>query len=512
MAYTAFITRIKNMRPHPNADRLQMGECFGNTVIVSMEYTDNQLGVYFPSDGQLSVAFAEANNLLRKKDENGNNIGGYMDPDKRNVTAIKLRGEKSDGLFLPLTSLESFGDITTLKEGDRIDTFNGHEICCKYIPKRNNRQGRVSDGNRTRKRKVPVAPLFNEHADTEQLAYNLGAFKWGDEIEITLKMHGTSQRTAYLPVFKGWKCKNKFFDSLVKYAGEKPNLSPLVKKYVETAIAHATPIYDWDSVSGTRRTVLDNYDGGFYGSNEFREQHSKFFEGKLWKGEEVFYEVVGFTHTGAPIMASCDNKKLNDKDFIKQYGNTTTFSYGCYPDGEPDVKILTTEVVEASYEGTGTDFIKTNGGTLTISHVRTIPKNQSDIYVYRMTMTNEDGDVVEYTPDFMRYRCEQMGVKTVPVLWKGTIPDYELLNSEHLIEGEKPWSAGDWIKRVAERYYDGPDPIGKTHVREGVVVRILNRPKFCAYKHKNWSFKALEGIVKVEAEAPDMEEAEEVVE
>ena len=73
-------------------------------------------------------------------------------------------------------------------------------------------------------------------------------------------------------------------------------------------------------------------------------------------------------------------------------------------------------------------------------------------------------------------------------------------------------NAGDFIKRVAERYYDGPDPVGKTHVREGVVVRILNRPKFCAYKHKNWSFKALEGIVKVEAEAPDMEEAQDATE
>ena len=55
MAYTAFITRLKNVRSHPNADRLKMGECFGNTVIVSMEYEDNQLGVYFPSDGQLST-------------------------------------------------------------------------------------------------------------------------------------------------------------------------------------------------------------------------------------------------------------------------------------------------------------------------------------------------------------------------------------------------------------------------------------------------------------------------
>ena len=461
MAYTAFITRLKNVRPHPNADRLQMGECFGNTVIVSLEYEDNQLGVYFPSDGQLSVAFAEANNLLRKKDENGNNIGGYMDQDKRNVTAIKLRGEKSDGLFLPLKSLETFGDIATLNEGDRIDNFNGHEICCKYVPRRNVRHGHVSGGNKTRKKKVDVAPLFTEHADTEQLAYNLSAFKPDDEIEITLKMHGTSQRTAHLPVFKGYK--RTFWDWLLRREG--------------------TPIYDWGYVSGTRRTVLENFEGGYYGSNEFREAHSKFFEGKLWKGEEVYYEVVGFTHTGAPIMSTADNKKLNDKDFIKQYGKETVFSYGC-----------ATHAFMTKLEDN-------------------LP--QSDIYVYRMTMTNEDGDVVEYTPDFMRYRCEQMGVKTVPVMWRGSIEAYEdvyncvyCANGIHNVGFRSDESVGDAVRAAAEFFYDGPDPIGKTHVREGVVVRILNRPKFCAYKHKNWSFKALEGIVKVEAEAPDMEEAD----
>jgi hypothetical protein len=54
--------------------------------------------------------------------------------------------------------------------------------------------------------------------------------------------------------------------------------------------------------------------------------------------------------------------------------------------------------------------------------------------------------------------------------------------------------------------------VGKTHVREGVVVRILNRPKFTAYKHKNFSFKVLEGIAKVDADAPDMEEAQDVTE
>ena len=438
MSYCGYIVKVKEIRPHNNADRLQIVTFFGNDTVVDMSIKMGDCGIYFPSDGQLSVEFAEANNLLRKKDDAGNNIGGYMDPDKRNVTAIKLRGEKSDGLFLPLASLVTFGDISKLREGDRIDTFNGHLICEKYIPRRNPSAKNHVQGNRTRKQKVAIAPLFAEHADTEQLAYNLGAFKPGDEIEITLKVHGTSQRTGYLPVLKGYK--KSLLDKIFRREGK--------------------PIYDWGYVSGTRRVVLEDFDGGYYGSNEFRETHSKFFEGKLNKGEEIFYEVVGFTHTGTPIMASGDNKKLNDKEFVKQYGQTTVFSYGC----KPTVSVDSDDI-------------------------------QSDIYVYRMTMTNEDGFVVEYTPDFMRYRCEQMGVKCVLVFDQFNIP----------AKNKKP---GEYVIERAEKYYDGPDPIGKTHIREGVVVRILNRPKFCAYKHKNWSFKALEGIVKVEATAPDMEEAQ----
>lgn len=461
MSYTGFVCQIKNLRNHPNGDNLYLGECFGNTVAVSRNgYTPGMTGVYFPTDGQLSTEFCQANNLLRLRDENGHSIpgGGYMDPDKRNVTAIKLRGEKSDGLFLPLSCLDycfEDGAAAHLKIGDTIDVVNGHDICTKYIPRGSKRVGRPTDGNRTRKKRVPLAPLFVEHADTEQLAYNLGAFRNGDEVEITLKMHGTSQRTGFLPVFSGFR--RTIWDKLFRRDGE--------------------PIYTYDIVTGTRRTVINGEDGGYYGSNAFRMPHAELFRGKLWKGETVYYEVVGFTDTGTPIMAECSNKKLNDKEFVKQYGQTTTFSYGCAR--QPIAGL-------ADPNDPNTAFVTP----------------QSDIYVYRMTMTNEDGNIVEYTPDFMRYRCEQMGVKTVPVFWKGTIPENPASANDPTIE------PGEWIKNVAERFYDGPDPIGKTHVREGVVVRIINKPKFCAYKHKNWYFKALEGIVKIEAEAPDMEEAD----
>ena len=381
-----------------------------------------------------------------------------------------------------------------------ITTINGHDICQKYIPKSNHRAS-APGGNKTRKRKDPIAPLFQEHADTEQLAYNQSAFKCGDEIEFTLKMHGTSQRTANLPVLTGyadsWHCRlrNKIWFYFNKWTH---------KNDVETTFARlkhdGEPIYDWGGVSGTRRVVLDSYEGGFYGSNAFREQHSKAFEDKLWKGETVYYEVVGFTHTGAPIMAEVANSKVSDKEFTKQYGKTTVFSYGCTPNGK-----------KTMYGSDGFGAFE-----IDLDHP------QSDVYVYRMTMTNEDGFVVEYTPDFMRYRCEQMGVKCVPVFFKGTVPQFAEVMYVDKNENDRPdadeiaytrkMDAGEWVMKMAEQFYDGTDPIGKTHIREGVVVRIINRPKFAAYKHKNFAFKVLEGIAKVNAEAPDMEEAQDVSE
>ena len=469
--HCGYVIKVDNLTKHPNADRLQLLHIFGTTTTVGLDVAVGDMGIYFPTDLQLSIEYCVANHLCRKNPLDGTADSGYMDGDKRNVTAIKLRGERSDGIYVPLSSLETFGDISKLKVGDTIDTFNGHLICEKYIPKSNKRAVSRSGNGKPGKKKpqAPIAPLFTEHADTSQLAYNLNAFKPGDEIEITLKMHGTSQRTAYVPVLKGYK--RTFWDWLFRRQGK--------------------PIYEYGYVSGTRRTILNDYEGGFYGSNAFRKQHADAFVGKLWKGETVYYEVVGFTDTGAPIMGDCQNKKLNDKDFVKQYGDITRFSYGCDPAG-------------------GFNNYYVNGDS-SITITAGVPR--SDLYVYRMTMTNEDGDVVEYTPDFMRYRCEMMGVKTVPVFYRGFIPEQsDLEDFEELVIIPNPSGnlAGEWAMDFAERYYDGPDPIGKTHVREGVVVRIINRPKFTAYKHKNFSFKCLEGIVKADAEAPDMEEAQDV--
>lgn len=460
--HCGYITTLNNVRPHPNADRLVLATCFNNTVCIAKDkYYEGQIGVYFPADLQLSMEYCERNGLLAVY-ENGVNVsGGYMDPAKRNVRAIKLRGEQSDGLFMPLDSLAYTGiDLATLTVGEQITTLNGHEICRKYIPRSNApRTAAGSAGKHTKRRaKRTIAPTFFEHKDTEQLQYYLDLIKPGDYIEITRKLHGTSGRTAHVKTFKGMK--RTFWDWLFRREG--------------------TPIYDWGYVSGTRRTVMDTFEGGFYGSNEFRKPYHDFFEGKLLKGETVYYEIVGFTHDGKSIMGQCANKKLNDKDFVKQYGETTTFSYGCSPIAEYEV------ILDENGNKIGTNLVKP----------------QSRIFVYRMTMTNEDGEVIEYTPDFTRHRCMYMGVDFVPVEWSGIIPEHPGSANDDTI------TAGQWVLNKAEQFYDGPEPLDPTHIREGVVVRVINRPTFTAYKHKNFAFKVLENIIKDIADAPDMEEAD----
>jgi len=430
--YCGYIVTLHNLRKHSNADRLQCVEVFGQNVIVDLSYTEGQQCVFFPSDGQLSEEFAADNNLVRKKDENGNNIGGYMDPEKRNITAIRLRGEKSEGLVLPIERLSKYINISELKDGDQITVLNGHEICKKYIPKtnRSNRTYGNTGGKNKKQPKEKVSyPFFDEHIDTSQLDYNLQSFKEGDIVYLTRKLHGTSGRTQHA-IQVTTKRRNRILRKLFKMNDKEKRAYKLI--------------------SGTRRTVLKKFDGGYYGNDEFRKKWHDFFAEKLPKGMTVFYEIVGWVNEDTPIMGRCNNKLVKDKEFEKMYGKETVFTYGCEP-------------------------------------------GENDMYVYRMTMTNEDGVVIELPTEETKLWCERLGCKFVPILDKFLFTTVEDLN-----------------ERV-NKWLDMPDEIDSRHVAEGVVARIDNRTKFTAYKRKSFTFKVLEGIIKDTSDAPDMEEAEELV-
>lgn len=416
MAYCGYITKIKEIIKHPNAERLQIVKLFNTQSIVNLDYYKDQRIVYFPEGGTLNEEYAKKCNLIRKKNEDGTYSGGYLDPNKIRITTVKLRGELSDGLILPIETLSDYVDITTLKDGDQIDVLNGILICQKYIPKKSNGRnvGQHSDSqkkNKKEKKEKITYPYFLEHDDTKQLMYNLHQFHEGDLCTISLKMHGTSDR-----IMNTLEFVKKYPNKLLKLFGQKP---------IETK--------EWKIMSGTRRTILKSSSvDGWYGTNDFRKEYEKQIQNNLPKGMTVYGEIVGWVNETTPIMGRCSNKKLG-QDFVNKYGPETIFDYNC-------------EI------------------------------GKSDFYTYRITMTNEDGYVVELNTPQAQIESEKLGLKFVPVFETFTFTTID-----------------DLLERV-NKYIDGKDLIGN-HIREGIVIRIENRNGFIAFKAKNDSFKILSGII-----------------
>lgn len=430
--HCGYVIEVKKLKPHPNADKLQLLEAFGTETCVPLDVKMGDIGIYFPTDLQLSEEFCVANDLLEKKDENGNKIGGYLHPTKRNVKCIRLRGEKSDGTYLPITCLDYLNLAEMPKVGDTIDVLDGHEICRKYIPTVPAKS--AGNGSVKTKKKENIFPYFKEHIDTPQLRFNLDHYKKGDIICLTEKVHGTSSRNGYCLYEKEEK---NIFQKFFKLKGK-----------IKTG---------YENVTGTRRTIINNNNNnnlGYYGTHGFRLKWADHFKNKLHPGEEVFGEIAGFYEVNAPIMAQCNNKKTNDKEFIKKYGDTTTFSYGCDPSG--------------------------------------IEKPLNRFFIYRMTYTSPEGYIIEYPWELVKLRAEQMGVEVVPEL------ETFIYTTEE-----------DFLNRI-NKYMDISSTLDPTHIMEGVVIRKINSNTFDVSKEKCFSFKVIEGIVKENAEKPDMEEQEEV--
>lgn len=136
--HCGYVVAVEKLRPHTNADRLQVATFFGSDTCVGLDVAKGEIGIYFPSDLQLSGEFCVVNHLCRKKPD-GTPDTGYLDPEKRNIRPIKLRGERSDGIFMPISCLEYTGvNLDDINIGDTITVVNGHEICKKYIPRGRN--------------------------------------------------------------------------------------------------------------------------------------------------------------------------------------------------------------------------------------------------------------------------------------------------------------------------------------------------------------------------------------
>jgi hypothetical protein len=432
MSYKAVVVRLSNVRPHSNADRVQLATVFGNQIVIGLDSVEGQLGVYFPSDGQLSEVFCKNNSLYRKAEMNIDNYKTGMFDENRRVRAQRFRGEISDGFWIPIDTVVLSG-VNSLSEGDEFDTLDGVEICSKYINPATIKIARENQGKKTKTAKKSI--MFKEHFDTAHFGKNLHEFDLGQTIVITEKLHGTSGRIGHVQLERdlNWK------DRLAKLFGVKVQ---------ET---------EWKYMNGTRRVVLSESKGTQFHDPTIRDKAMKIFEGNLRKGETVFFEIVGFESTGASIMPSVDTTKMGDKEFTKIYGKKMSYSYGCEP-------------------------------------------TESAVYVYRMTMTDEDGQSIDYAWDDVVKRCNEIGANHVPHI-------RTLMLNELSTNYSDPRDLKDNFAKLVEDYGSGPSILDSRHIKEGVCVRIEGGLNNKTTKFKSFEFKVLEGIVK-DSGVIDTEEAE----
>ncbi len=302
MSYSAVVTRVRT-RPHPNADRLQLATTIGgNQVVVGLDVPDNALGVFFPTDGQLSPEACGAMGLYTKSamDRLGlpyepDHRFGFFDHNRR-VRCQRFRGERSDGFWLPV---EAFAWTTCgfLDEGQTFTELATIPICNKYFSPATLRA--MKGGTKATRREVVTFP---KHIDTEQFRYLTDlpddAIVW-----ITEKLHGTSGRRGLvldetpLPPWKQWI--NRWWQVF-------------------------TPAKAYAYLDGTRNVIVGRTAGpGFYGTDQFRLDAVEGLQ--LAKDEVIYFELVGWVNGEAPIMES--QKVPDTMPEIKLHYQTSMMPY-----------------------------------------------------------------------------------------------------------------------------------------------------------------------------------------
>lgn len=397
--YAALVIEVPEPKKLPNSDHLYGIGVAGIEVVVDASWLERvgEKAVLFPAETQLSHPLAAFANLYRHQEFNDDpEEKGYLD-DNRRVRAIKLRGNISKGLILPVEKISqitnSFDD--DFEVGMSFDTVNGVEVSRKYLVPRN------ADGPLSREQaKLAKAfkrvdeKVFPMHIETEQYLRNEGHVEEDDIVIVTQKLHGTSVRFGNVPV----KVKHNFWERLAKKLGIR------------------VPEYEYDLIAGSRKVIKDpksTTQNHFY-STDVWGQVAQRFGLNLPKGFIVYGEVVGFTEDGAPIQKG--------------------FTYQESPDAG---------------------------------------EQSNALYVYRVSIVNEDGILRDLSWDQVRKFAYTYGMHHAPELWRG--PKAALVLEKFAEKNfHEEWASSFRGEDYTSGYLDQPVRLSKggTGKDEGIVLRV----------------------------------------
>lgn len=454
--YAAKIIKIEGFVQHPNpkCERLKCCTIDGYSIAVGIDTTPGTY-IYFPVECALADKFISANNLFRDKEKNIEKEKSGFFEDNCRVKIIKLQGYPSEGFILPVSSLYNWLTligknsevIQKVTIGTEFDSVDSETVCRKYIPKATHTPGQPNQGGKITKKLRGVDKVidnqFRFHYDTTLIKKCPYVVQPNSLISITSKVHGTSGISAYVQCVK----ENPWHGRFAAWVWDNiwNNIINIFSKYLWSfKLDQTTYDYLWSSRSVVKNQYYNaTTNGGFYGVDVWKYA-DEVIKPHLQKGMTLYYEIIGFLPTGGYIQKG--------------------FDYGYLPPSN-----------DGKYE-LGKHF---------------------GIQIYRVTYTNPDGRVFEFSARQVQQWCAREGLTPVEEYYYGYAKD---LYPE--LDMQNHWSENFLTKLATDKQFfmecNSPTCDNKVP-HEGIVIKIENSLSE-AYKLK--CIKFLEG----ESKALDNEE------
>ena len=442
--YCCSIIRVDNITPIPDSDFLGIVHVAGFSIVVRKDQVHvGDIVFYASNETQLADKFLKANNLYQKYElnTNANEVykllqKGKTDEAKKKcgffnqtgrVRTIKLRKVQSFGFIFKLEELQRAYNIPNINldeyVGTDFDLVNDKMFIKAYIP--------------------PIkTPTFNNTSKTKK------ATKKANEIDRIIPGEFTfhydtqplGKNLDRLKVDDVITLSVKLHGTSAIFGNVKsniPNKLPWYKKFINLFgnIFHKSHV-GYSEIYSSRTVIKNRWANpkseGYYGTDIWGE-YAKLLADKIPEGMTIYGEIIGYLSGSSSYI---------QKDY----------DYGCVPlkDGE--------------------DYIYGK-------HFK--------IYVYRVTLTNVDGEVHEFSPREVQIWCKNNDLVAVPEYYYGKAkdlyPDLDITNH---------WHENFWNRMASDKNFymemDSPDCINKVP-HEGVVIKIDDMiPR--AFKLKSYRF------------------------
>ena len=434
--YLSKIVKIENFAPHPNEEytKLKIATVDGFHIAVSTDMGEG-VYVYFPVMSQINGELLSYLNLYREVELNKNpEKKGFFEKNGR-VKGIRLGGAVSEGFLLPIQDLfdwimDSVAINMTLQDvniGDEFDCFE-----------HNGKQFWISKKFIIPVKLPPERKDRGEHRNKKLKKFNRlidGQFKFHYDTVLIKKEPYAIKPDDIIHISSKWHGTSVIVSRVLCKTPKSRSEKFLSKLYKLVKGRH----YLYDYIYSSRTVVKNaNINPGkkhdFYGVDVWKYAFD-YLKPYLIKGMSIYAEIVGYLPNGQFIQKSYD--------------------YGCRQPRH----------IEDYREGTN-----------------------FKIMIYRITLTNEDGVVHEFSPHEVQVWCKNNNLRAVTEFYYGLAgalyPDLD--KSNHWCE--------NFIEKLAndENFFmemNSPDCINKVP-HEGIVIKIDDM------KSRAWKLKCFKFINK----------------